>query len=101
MLLYNTTYSVHHAVQSRWLQVMQTAVIPSFVDDGFSKPALFQVDYQVDPDFTNFALHLVAPDRTMLHEWIEHEKPTYDAELHRMFADKVLSFSTTLIPVRL
>lgn len=101
MVIYNTTYNVHESVLDRWLNILRLNLIPSMTDDGCTVTSLLRVDYAVEEGYCNYALQLQFPDREALDLWVSETKPSYDADLRRLFGEKVLSFSTVMYPIAL
>lgn len=99
MIVFNTTYSVHHSVDDRCVKFLTNTVIPSMLDDGFSSPLLMQIEQEVEPGYRSYALQFFSPGEAHLQPWLSASKRAYECDLAALFGEKVLSFSTIMRPL--
>ena len=95
MPIYNTTFTIHNSILDKCLFLIKTEVIDRMLEDGFSQPTLMKVVSINDPEYTNYALQLQAPDIEFIEKW-KNDNMDCIKMLQSLFKEKVLYFDTIL-----
>ena len=97
MLIYNTTYHVETNDARNFIIWLNECYIPAAEASGDLKsPRILRVLSHKEQDSECFSLQWEVADSAVLHRWLVAEGTRLDAEMKKIFKDKVIGFSTLM-----
>ena len=97
MLIYNTTYQVDLADARNFVIWLTESYIPEVEANGkLSRPRLPQIISHQEADSECFSLQWEVEDSATLHRWHTEQGMKLNAELMKIFKDKVVGFPTLM-----
>lgn len=96
MLIYNTTYQVEEGQEKYFLIWMKEHYLPEVEKDGtIRSPRILKVLSHRD-EGSCYAIQFEVEDSAALHRWHLQQGMALQAEMLRMFKDKVVGFPTLM-----
>ncbi len=97
MLIYNTTYQVPFLEARNFVIWIHQCYIPKVLEFGFLKNArLSKILSHRDEDSECFSLQFEVESSARLHHWYNKQGAQLNAELLKMFDEKVVGFTTLM-----
>lgn len=97
MLIYNTTYQVDINDARNFVIWLSECYIPEVEKNGkLGNPRLTQIISHQEPDSECFSLQWEVEDSAVLHRWHTEQGMNLNAEMMKVFKDKVVGFPTLM-----
>ena len=97
MLIYNTTYALQEEDLACFLAWVREKMIPMVHADGaLSDGRLARILSQGGDEGHSFSLQFTVTDSATLHKWFLRQGRPLQAEMHQIFGDRVVGFSTLM-----
>lgn len=97
MLIYNTTYQTEIEEARNFVIWVNEYYIPFATESGMLKnPRLTRILSHREQDSECFSLQWEVEDTQTLHRWYILQEKEINAELAKLFKDKVIGFSTLM-----
>lgn len=97
MLIYNTTYQVDMSDARNFVIWLSECYIPEVEKNGkLTRPRLTQIISHKEPDSECFSLQWEVEDSAVLHRWHTEQGMHLNAEMMKVFKDKVVGFPTLM-----
>ncbi len=96
-MIYNTTYSVPCEEARHLVTWLKEKMIPDVEADGtLSEPRLLRVMNHHDQETECLSLQFSVADTATLHQWMLRQGRMLDAEMKKLFGNRVQGFATLL-----
>lgn len=97
MLIYNTTYQIENDDARNFVIWLHEVYMPQIEADGLLKnPRLTRILSHKEQDTECFSLQWEVEDTRILHQWHTSQGMKLNAEMLKVFKDKVIAFSTLM-----
>ncbi len=97
MLIYNTTYALHEEDLACFLVWIRDNMIPAVHADGaLSGGRLARILSHGEEEGYSFSLQFNVADSATLHKWFLRQGRTLQAEMRKVFGDRIVGFSTLM-----
>lgn len=97
MLIYNTTYQMDVNEARNFVIYISEQFIPATKEQGdLKKPTLSRILSYKDPETECFSLQFEVESSARLHHWLIHQGNQLNADLEKLFQNRIHSFSTLM-----
>ncbi|WP_455674639.1 DUF4286 family protein [Phocaeicola sp.] len=97
MLIYNTTYQVEIGDAHNFVIWLSECYIPAVEEQGMlQNPRLTQILTHKEQESECFSLQWEVEDSAKLHQWHTRQGMKLNAEMQKVFKDKVVGFPTLM-----
>ncbi len=97
MYLYNITYNIDYKVHQRWLEWMQKTHIPEVLANSpFTHAKMIQVMLEEEMGGCTYSVQYQVDNKEYLDLFLNESSYNLFAEMHRMFPNQFVTFSTEL-----
>lgn len=97
MLIYNTTYHVEAEEEKNFLIWMQEYYLPEVEKEGTLRmPRITRILSHLEEGSSCFSVQFEVEDSARLHRWHQQQGVGLNAELQKIFKEKVIGFPTLM-----
>ncbi|MBR2192488.1 MAG: DUF4286 family protein [Bacteroidaceae bacterium] len=97
MIIYNTTYTVAQPEAQNFVIYVHEVMLPAALASGVvSQPRLLRILSHKDESTECFSLQFETEDTAALHRWYTDVGEKLNAEMLKVFTDRVIGFPTLM-----